>query len=106
MVTSSEMLLPGYLPAGCGSSPQNCRGAECIYNRSVTTVVPNTPTHPNPGLCQSCQHARRIESDRGSTFLMCKLSFEDSGFEKYARGPVLVCGGYRSEAENPPAEGV
>ena len=80
-------------------------GEECIYNRSVTTVVPNTPTHPNPGLCQSCQHARRIESDRGSTFLMCKLSFEDSRFAKYPRLPVLVCSGYRPETENPPAEG-
>ena len=47
-------------------------------------MIANTPTHPDPGLCQSCQHARRIESDRGSTFLMCKLSFEDSRFVKSA----------------------
>ena len=71
----------------------------------VTTEIANTPTHPNPGLCQSCRHARRIESDRGSIFLMCKLSFADSRFVKYPRLPVLVCSGYRPERENPPAEG-
>ena len=63
------------------------------------------PTHPDLGLCQSCQYARRIESDRGSTFLMCKLSFEDSRFAKYPRLPVLVCTGYRPETANPPAKG-
>jgi len=53
------------------------------------------PIHPDPGLCRNCQHARRMESDRGSIFLMCKLSFEDSRFAKYPRLPVLVCSGYR-----------
>src|SRR5260370_13767371 len=70
----------------------------------VTTEIANTSTHPNPGLCGSCQHARRIESDRGSIFLMCKLSFEDSRFVKYPRLPVVVCGGYRPESANPPVE--
>src|SRR4030081_605503 len=101
MVTSSKILLPGDRPAGCGSSPQNCWGEECIYNRSGTTVVSNTPTHPDPGLCRDCQCARRIESDRGSIFLMCKLSFEDSRFTKYPRLPVLVCSGYRPESADP-----
>ena len=80
-------------------------GEECIYNRSGITVVPNTPTPAKPGLCQDCQHARRIESDRGSIFLMCKLSFEDSQFAKYPRLPVLICSGYRPERENPAAKG-
>src|SRR5260370_7497435 len=71
----------------------------------VTTDIANTSTLPNPGLCQSCRHARRIESDRGSIFLMCKLSFEDSRFVKYPRLPELVCRGYRPERENPPAAG-
>ena len=53
------------------------------------------PIHPEPGLCRNCQHARRIESDRGSLFLRCELSFEDSRFAKYPRLPVLVCRGYR-----------
>jgi hypothetical protein len=55
----------------------------------------NTTIHSQVGLCQNCQYARRIESDRGSIFFMCKLSFEDSRFAKYPRLPVLVCSGYR-----------
>jgi len=57
----------------------------------------NTPIQSNIGLCQNCQHARRIESDRGSIFLMCKLSLEDSRFAKYPRLPVMVCEGYRPQ---------
>ncbi len=55
------------------------------------------PTHPDPGLCKNCRYARRIESDRGSVFFRCELSFEDSLFPKYPRLPVLVCSGYRSQ---------
>jgi hypothetical protein len=36
-----------------------------------------------------------MESARGSVFMMCRLSFEDSQFVKYPRLPVLSCGGYR-----------
>ena len=53
------------------------------------------PIHPDLGLCRTCQAARRIESDRGSIFFRCELSFEDSRFAKYPRLPVLVCNGYR-----------
>jgi hypothetical protein len=53
------------------------------------------PIRPDPGLCLNCQHARRIESDRGSIFFRCELSFEDSRFAKYPRLPVLVCSGYQ-----------
>jgi hypothetical protein len=42
-----------------------------------------------------------MESDRGSTFFMCKLSFEDSRFAKYPRLPVLACSGYRLKTEEP-----
>lgn len=52
-------------------------------------------TPSNPGLCQNCRHARRIESDRGSIFLQCELSFEDARFPKYPRLPVLICSGYK-----------
>jgi hypothetical protein len=65
----------------------------------------NTPIPSNVGLCQNCCHTRRMTSD-SSTFLMCKLSFEDSRFAKYPRLPVLVCSGYRSDTENSPVEGV
>jgi hypothetical protein len=73
-----------------------------INDWAFTTMLEDTPTRPDPGLCRDCQHARPIESDRGSTFLMCKLSFEDSRFVKYPRLPVSVCSGYRPETENPP----
>ena len=68
-------------------------------------MLDDIPTRVDPGLCQNCFHARYIESDRGSTFLMCKLSFEDSRFVKYPRLPVLVCGGHRPDSANPPAWG-
>ncbi len=60
-----------------------------------------TPTLLNPGLCQTCQHSRRMESDRGSVFLMCKLSFEDSRFAKYPPLPVLNCVGYKPKEAEP-----
>jgi hypothetical protein len=60
------------------------------------------PPKLNPGLCGNCQHSRRIESDRGSIFFMCKLSFEDSRFVKYPRLPVLACSGYQPGAAEDP----
>lgn len=50
---------------------------------------------PSAGLCANCQHSRTTESDRGSVFYMCKLSFEDPRFAKYPRLPVLVCSGHQ-----------
>ena len=52
----------------------------------------------DPGLCGDCVHGRRIQSDRGSVFYQCQLSFSDSRFEKYPRLPVLQCGGYEKQA--------
>jgi len=49
------------------------------------------------GLCADCIHARWIESDKGSRFLQCQLSFTDKSFEKYPRLPVLVCRGYEKK---------
>jgi hypothetical protein len=46
------------------------------------------------GLCADCLHARRIESERGSVFVMCQLSATDVNFAKYPRLPVLSCAGY------------
>ena len=31
-------------------------------------MIANPSTHPDPGLCQSCQHARRIESEFANHF--------------------------------------
>jgi hypothetical protein len=47
-----------------------------------------------PGLCGTCVHARRIESARGSVFLLCGLSSTDPRFARYPRLPVVECAGY------------
>jgi len=57
------------------------------------------PRMPEPGLCGSCVHARRIASDRGSVFLQCQLSFTRPEFPKYPRLPVLRCSGYEKQKE-------
>jgi len=46
------------------------------------------------GLCFDCIHARKMQSDRGSTFYRCKLSDTDPNFPKYPRLPVIRCNGY------------
>jgi hypothetical protein len=51
-----------------------------------------------PGLCSDCLHARRLESARGSVFLLCNLSLTDPRFPKYPRLPVLACDGYKKKA--------
>jgi GrpB-like predicted nucleotidyltransferase (UPF0157 family) len=50
------------------------------------------------GLCADCVHARHIESDRNSVFLLCHLSLTDARFPKYPRLPVLTCSGHRSKS--------
>jgi hypothetical protein len=57
-------------------------------------VATKKSVEPNAGLCGNCANARRMESDRGSVFILCKLSFEDPRFPKYPRLPVLACSGY------------
>lgn len=46
------------------------------------------------GLCDTCQHARRIASGRGSAFLLCLRSKDDPHYPKYPRLPVVQCAGY------------
>jgi hypothetical protein len=46
------------------------------------------------GLCADCRHAQRIESSKGSLFLLCTRSKIDPRFPKYPRLPVLNCSGY------------
>jgi hypothetical protein len=49
----------------------------------------------NAGLCPGCLHSRRVESARGSTFVLCELSRTDPRFPKYPRLPVLTCAGFQ-----------
>jgi hypothetical protein len=53
------------------------------------------------GLCADCIHARRIESARGSLFVLCNLSHTDRRFPKYPRLPILSCDGYSPKEANP-----
>ena len=46
------------------------------------------------GLCANCRFMQQIQSDRGSTFLLCQRSATDKSFPKYPRLPVLQCPGY------------
>ncbi|MSR83127.1 MAG: hypothetical protein EXS58_09415 [Candidatus Latescibacteria bacterium] len=52
----------------------------------------------NPGLCAHCQHLRRVHSERGSTFYMCRRAATDPRFPKYPPLPVLTCPGYEPAA--------
>jgi hypothetical protein len=56
-------------------------------------------TKERAGLCADCVHARHIESDRGSIFLLCELFRSDPRFTKYPRLPVLSCVGYEKNVE-------
>lgn len=50
------------------------------------------------GLCADCVHARRVESERGSIFILCEKSASDPSFPKYPRLPVVECRGYEKGA--------
>ena len=50
------------------------------------------------GLCATCRHARRIVSDRGSTFVLCELSRTDARFVRYPHLPVVACTGFEAAA--------
>lgn len=52
------------------------------------------------GLCLDCEHARRIESDRGATFFLCELAKIDPSFPKYPALPVLVCQGFKAKTKS------
>jgi hypothetical protein len=59
---------------------------------------------PEAGLCDTCVHAKRIVSARGSTFLMCGLHERDPRFAKYPRLPVVRCAGYEREPSTSPPD--
>jgi hypothetical protein len=56
-------------------------------------------TQEKAGLCADCVHARRLETGRGSIFLLCELSKSDPRFVKYPRLPKLACSGYSKNVE-------
>jgi hypothetical protein len=56
---------------------------------------PQRSADPRIGLCATCTHMRRVESDRGAVFYRCALAESDPRFPKYPRLPVLQCDGYK-----------
>jgi len=46
------------------------------------------------GLCWRCRHVQRVETQRGSVFLLCRLSATDARYPRYPRLPVLQCAGF------------
>jgi len=61
------------------------------------TADPSQEKNVAASLCANCVHARRIESGRGSVFILCELSHTDPRFPKYPRLPVLSCEGYKKK---------
>jgi len=55
------------------------------------------------GLCADCRHARRIDSRRGSSFLLCGRAADDPRYVRYPRLPVLRCPGYEAVVPEPDA---
>ena len=49
---------------------------------------------PRSGLCPECRHVKRVESERGSTFLLCRKSAADPRFPKYPPQPVVSGPGF------------
>lgn len=46
------------------------------------------------GLCENCQHVKKVTSNRGSTFYLCMISQIDSEYKKYPPLPVTACKKY------------
>lgn len=52
------------------------------------------PPGSRGSLCLVCVHAQRVANDRGSIFLLCKLSKSDPRYRKYPPQPVVSCPGF------------
>ncbi|MGA8104039.1 MAG: hypothetical protein WB869_17910 [Candidatus Acidiferrales bacterium] len=49
------------------------------------------------GLCGRCVFAKKITSNRGSNFYLCRRSETDPGYPKYPPLPVIACPGFEAE---------
>ena len=50
-------------------------------------------------LCETCAWMREVVTPKGSRFLLCQLSQQNSAYPKYPPQPVARCDGYQ-EQEN------
>ncbi|MDR0786370.1 MAG: hypothetical protein LBG44_00640 [Gemmatimonadota bacterium] len=46
------------------------------------------------GICATCVNVRRVESRRGSVFLLCVLSAADPRYPRYPGLPIQMCEGW------------
>src|SRR5277367_824559 len=81
----------GCLPLAVATSRRNC-----FVMIALMTLEAALPASRQIGLCATCTHMRRIESDRGSVFFLCQLALTDGTFRKYPPLPVLQCDGYQT----------
>jgi hypothetical protein len=65
-----------------------------MLNYEQISMTPGDPHSQITGLCADCIYATKIQSSKGSVFLLCELSKTDPRFPKYPRLPVLSCTGY------------
>ena len=66
--------------------------ASLCQNTSVFRIKP-----PEAGLCASCQHARQLSTQRGSTFWLCERGASDPAYPRYPPLPVRECAGWDSD---------
>ncbi len=51
-------------------------------------------------LCETCRHVRIVTTPKGSRFVLCTRSKDDSRFPKYPPLPVVRCAGFE-QVESP-----
>jgi hypothetical protein len=66
----------------------------CGRRARVDKVDARGADRTSAGLCADCLHARRVESSRGSIFVLCLRAERDPAFKKYPALPVKSCVGY------------
>lgn len=53
----------------------------------------------DPGLCETCVHGHRIDTDRGTRYWRCRRAEVDARFARYPSLPVLACAGWEKADE-------
>jgi hypothetical protein len=54
-----------------------------------------------PGLCQTCRHAKLNQTRRGTAYLRCGRSAWDERLVRYPQLPVLACPGFEAVRAGP-----
>jgi len=78
-----------------------CAARKNGFGQVILNVMKKKPeakiNRSTVGLCVDCTNARRVQTNRGSVFVLCDLSRNDPQFAKYPRLPVLACAGHCSQ---------